>query len=259
MNTSDIVEYNVDPSVPPQSQVPYADTLERDISPFVERQKVHTSNADQIIHNFHSFNPEASKTEAGETNADTTHPFSYEKRNLFSIEDLNSQKNMPLREIQVETQSLKENSGSRKRGKVRPSDLPMTTFKAQKHKKLIEEREKYNVNLISADSPMRNLDESQRRHSRKSSKKNKFLTEDANRIKLQNFNFYDLWLDHKTQITLPMLDLVWRREDGTRKINEDIISNEEIADQIIPLKIQPNKSPVLNRDLAEPFKRKKGK
>lgn len=43
------------------------------------------------------------------------------------------------------------------------------------------------------------------------------------------------------------------------KINEDIISNEEIADQIIPLKIQPNKSPVLNRDLAEPFKRKKGK
>lgn len=190
MNTSDIVEYNIDPSAYPQA--PYADTLERDTSPLVNRQKEYIANTDQIVHNYHSFNPEMSKTEAGETNDETNHPFPYERRNLFSIEDLNTQENKPLREIKAETKSQREYFGSRRRTKVKPSDLPMTTFKAQKHKKLIDERDKYNTDLISADSPMRNLERSQKRHSRRSSQNCKYLTEESNKIKLQNFNFYDL-------------------------------------------------------------------
>ena len=163
LNTSDIVEYNYDPPAYQNQPGNHGDTLERDFSPYMSGHKAYTVNADPIPNNYHSFNPETAKTEAGETNAEThndpNHPFNYDARNLFSIEDLKTKENKPLRGPNTEAKSQKNHSGTRK---IRPIDLPMTTFKAQKHKKLIEEGEKYNTNKISADSPIRQDSESQK-------------------------------------------------------------------------------------------------
>ena len=88
------------------------------------------------------------------------------------------------------------------------------------------------------------------RHSRRESKNSKYLSNFIEKERLNNFNFFDLRLEHQTQVTLPMLDLVWRREDGTRrKVAEELISDDEIVDQVVQLKVKPNNAPQLNKDL----------
>ncbi|CAI2358904.1 unnamed protein product [Moneuplotes crassus] len=245
MNISDIVEYNRDPVSYPR-QPYFVDTLERDNSQCMSGHKAPTVYTEPPAPNYHSFNPEASKTEAGETNAETNNdpnnPFGHDRKNLFSIEDLNSKEDRPLKEIKVQALSQREDSGSRKRHKVKPSDLPMTTYKAQKHKKLIEEGDRYNTDLISADSPMRHMFESKRKPSRRNSKSRKEIIEE--------FNFFDLHLDHHTQVTLPMLDLVWRREDGTRrKIIEPSRPEDQIIDEIEPPKVHQSKNDALSKNM----------
>jgi hypothetical protein len=60
--------------------------------------------------------------------------------------------NRPLREIQETQKSTK----TLRKTKIKPFNLPRTTFKEQKHKNLIDESKRFNSNRISADSPLRN-------------------------------------------------------------------------------------------------------
>lgn len=167
MNTSDIVEYNRDGSTqrPPRSN--NADTLERDVSPFNFDHRPHTTRTETNLQNYHSFNPDLPKSEDNDTVAETGNDpkmpfsedaFSFDKKNLFSIEDLNSKENLPLRELKNQAEEEAQKPSEHKRlPKVKPQDLPRTTFKAQKHKSLLEDTKKFNANSIKADSPVRSV------------------------------------------------------------------------------------------------------
>lgn len=47
-----------------------------------------------------------------------------------------------------------------------------------------------------------------------------------------------------------MLDLVWRREDGTRRLVSEDIIGDEVMDTVIPLQVQPSHEISLNKDLG---------
>lgn len=165
MNTSDIVEYNREMPNFASHERNNADTLERDVSPFSSDYRARTTRTEHVPHNFHSFNPDIPKTEEdNETNDESNNDpkanavgedaFSFDKKNLFSIEDLHSKHNRPLREIH-EQNGAKKSQKTSKRSKIKPFNLPRTTFKEQKHKRIIDESNRYNLNRISADSPVR--------------------------------------------------------------------------------------------------------
>lgn len=274
VNTSDIVEYNkeVQPKVPPQN---YADTFERDPG----FQRAHTTRTNPVVHHYETFQPiKQPKTEQNDENTenpDQEGGFSFDKKNLFSIEDLHSKENKPLRELKVESKSQRDNSGSRKR-KLKPLDLPMTTFKAQKHQKLIRQSENYSVNKISADSPLR-MNKSHSRIGSKSirdksdTKENKYNTSIFKRGLLMQSNqwinpqkpffkfihtslpFCNIQLDYNNNMPLSELDIAWRNDEGQKDpIIEDLFSDEEIDNQFIPLPVQGPS--VLNKDLNNEFK-----
>jgi hypothetical protein len=167
MNTSDIVEYNKEISNFANQERNNADTLERDVSPFSSDYRVRTTRTENVPPNYHSFNPDIPRTdEDNETNDDTNNDpktngvaddaFSFDKKNLFSIEDLHSKQNRPLREIN-EGNGANKSQNLSKKSKIKPFNLPRTTFKEQKHKRIIDESGRYNLNRISADSPVRSF------------------------------------------------------------------------------------------------------
>lgn len=113
MNTSDIVEYNRDfPSQrPPYGS--YADTLERDVSQFGNEQHMYTTRTDPMAH-YHSFNPDGPKTVTAETYDHTKtdckmveedNGFSFDKKNLFSIDDLHKVPPKPQNTFSVQQES----------------------------------------------------------------------------------------------------------------------------------------------------------
>lgn len=165
MNTSDLVEYSRDPSTQRRNASNNADTLERDPAQPNGARGMHTNRTDTNLHNFHSFNPDLANKEYHPSGDAVTenHPkapltedaFSFDKKNLFSIEDLNSNKNKPLKELHIQKEENQQKIKESGKPKVKPLKLPKTTFKAQKHKKLIDETKRFNVARISADSPVR--------------------------------------------------------------------------------------------------------
>jgi hypothetical protein len=274
VNTSDIVEYSKE--IPFQRPpVSYADTFERD--PGFNRAQ--TTRKNQAVHNFESFQPvEHIKNDFNENNEnpDQEDGFSFDKKNLFNIEDLHSRENKPLRELKVESKSQRDNSGSRKR-KVKPLDLPMTTFKAQKHQKLMRESQKFNVNKISTDSPLRITKKTHSRAGSKSirdksePKENKYNTSIFKRGLFMQSNqwinpdrhffkfihtslpFCNIQLDYNNSIPLTELDIAWRNDEGKRDpIIADLFSDEEVDHQFIPLPVQRSRG--LNKDLNAEFK-----
>lgn len=269
INTSDIVEYTKEI---PQN---YADTFERD-SGF---QRAQTTRTNPLVHHYETFQPiQQPKTECNDENnenPDQEGGFSFDKKNLFSIEDLHSKENKPLRELKVESKSQRDNSGSRKR-KLKPLDLPMTTFKAQKHQKLIRQSEKFSVSKISADSPLR-MNKSNSRigpkniRDKSDTKENKYNTSIFKRGLLMQSDkwinpqrpffkfihtslpFCNIQLDYNNNFPLSELDIAWRNDEGHKDpVIEDLFSDEEMDNQFIPLPVQGPS--VLNKDLNNEFK-----
>lgn len=168
LNTSDIVEYYKENKMQrTPNETIGGDTLQRDMS--VYDKHGFSARSQAPLANYHSFNPQIDMYEVKESrdNSNITQAdqaFSFDRQNLFSIEDLHLENNLPLAEINKEDEGRKVQTW-KSEVVIKPLKLPSTTHNAHKYKNLVSESQKFDANRISADSPMRMLKETQKEKS----------------------------------------------------------------------------------------------